>query len=191
MERRSWTPYIGLVTRAPASSLRPACWRTNIAAWAAKGKPIFSGATGRVSMERLSWTPLFFSTVRARVSRGGRGGKTRWGNGNQFFDVLAQSGLFVFDGQQIIGPVLQHRVARGLILGMQRVQGHTMARQFQFREEFPRHWYFVGLGVHQGAAQIKLAGHGDGTEHRIPGAVVGLLAIHHDQILAGWTTAHL
>lgn len=111
---------------------------------------------------------------------GVRGGKPRCGNGEQFFDVPAQRGLVVFHGQQIIGPVFQHQIACGLVLGMERVQRHAPPRQFQLPEEFPRHGYFVGLGVHQGAAQIKLTGHGDGAEHRLPGAVVGLLAIDHD-----------
>ena len=81
-----------------------------------------SAATGRLSKVRLSGTPFFFSTVRARVGVTGRGGKThRWGR-NFLFNVLAQGGLVVFDGEQIVGSVFQDQVAGGLVLSMEGVQ---------------------------------------------------------------------
>jgi hypothetical protein len=84
------------VMRPTVSFLRPACWRANWAACAAKGKPMSSAATARLSRARLSRAPLFVSTVRARVGLGVRGGETRGRNGNELGSVLAQGGLVVF-----------------------------------------------------------------------------------------------
>jgi hypothetical protein len=92
--------------------------------------------------------------VRARVAVGFRGGKTRWGNGDQVGDVVAEGGLVLFDRQQIIGPVFEHQLAARLILGVERVQDHPAAGQFQLPEELTGHRDLVSLGIHQGAAQV-------------------------------------
>src|SRR5208283_5539386 len=150
--------------RPTVSFLRPTCWRVSRATWAAKGNPMSSAATGRLSSVRLSGTPLFFSRVRARVGVGSRGGKTRWWNGNPFGDVFAEGGLVVLHGQQIMRSLLHNQLPGGLVLSVERVQGHRASRQIQLPEEFARHGDLIGFGVHQRAAQVKLAGHSDGTQ---------------------------
>ena len=135
-----------------------------------KGKPISSAAVGRLSSVRLSATPLLLSRVRARLGVDFRGGKTRRWNGHNFINVLAQGGLVVFDGQQIVRSVLQHQLPGGLILGVKGVQSHRAPRQIQLAKEFTGHRDLVGLGVDQRAAQVKLAGQADGTEDRLAGA---------------------
>ena len=87
--------------------------------------------------------------------------------------------------------VLHDQLSGGLILRMERVQGHRAPRQIQFAEEFTRHRDFIGLGVDQRATQIKLAGHGNGTEDGVPGAVAGLFAIDRDQFIGRGLATHL
>ena len=118
--------------------------------------------------------------MRARVAVGGRGGKTRWGNGHLVFNSLAERGLIVFDRQQGVRALLQHQLPGGFGLGVERVQAHPAPGQIQLAEEFARDRDFVGLGVHQGAAQIELAGHGDGAQDRDARAVAGFFAINGD-----------
>ena len=48
-----------------------------------------------------------------------------------------------------------------------------------------------GLGIHQGAAQIELAGHGDGAQNRLPGAVARLFAIDRDPLVGRRLAADL
>lgn len=83
-----------------------------------------SAAAGQLSSVRLSGTPLFTSRVRARVGVDFRGGKTRWGNGDDFINVLAQGGLIILYGQQIVRAMFHHQLSGGLILRVERVQGH-------------------------------------------------------------------
>ena len=47
---------------------------------------------------------------------GARGGKTRWRNGNELGNVLAESGLVVFDGQQIMRSVFPDQLPGGFVL---------------------------------------------------------------------------
>ena len=109
---------------------------------------------------------------RARTGVGSRGGKTRWRNGNQLFNVLAQCRLVVFNRQRVVGAVLENQTARRLILSVERIQDHQAALQFYFGEELARHRYFVGLGIDYGAAQIELADtQGVGDSGGSPGAV--------------------
>ena len=150
-----------------------------------KGKPDFFGI-GLAGGTGPAFPAAFvFSTVRAWVGVGSRGGKTRSGSGAEVFDVLAQRGLVACDGRQVIGPVLQDQVAPGLILGVQRGQRHAPAGQCHLPEELPGGGDFAGPGVHQRAAQIKLAGDRPGAQARIPGAVPGLFAVHDKQICPG------
>ena len=94
-------------------------------------------------------------------------------------------GLIVFDGQQKIGAVFEDRVAGGLVLGVEGVQADFAPVQVEFLEQLPGDGDFVGLGVHDGAAQIMLAGHADGGEHRMAAALPRLLAVQDDQVLLG------
>jgi hypothetical protein len=119
-----------------------------------------------------------------------RGGKARLGGRDAFFDVLAERGLVAFERQQIISPVLQHQVARRVVLRVQRVQRHPTSDQCPLSEEFPRHRDFVGLGVHQGTAQIELAGDANRAQDRVARAGVGFLAVHDDQLLLGRAAPH-
>jgi hypothetical protein len=106
-------------------------------------------------------------------------------------NVLAQSGLVVLHGQQRVRSMLHDQLPGGLILGVERVQGHGAPRQIQFAEEFARHRDLIGLGVDQRAAQVKLAGHGDGGEEGVTGAMARLLAVDRDQFLGRGVSAHL
>jgi hypothetical protein len=54
-----------------------------------------------------------------------------------------------------------------------------------------RHRDFIGFGIDQRAAQIELAGHRDGGQHRVAGAMGGFLAFHHDQLTGRRLAAHL
>ena len=111
--------------------------------------------------------------------------------GNAFINVLAQGGLVVLYGQQIMRSVLHDQLSGGLILRVERVQGHGAPRQIQFAEEFTRHRDFIGLGVDQRTAQVKLAGHGDGREDGVARAVAGLFAIDRDQFIGRWLATNL
>lgn len=117
---------------------------------------MFSGATAQVVIVRLSGHPLLVSTVRAWVGVDWRGGKTRWHNGDEFFNVLAQHRLVIFDAHHVVGAVLNNQIARGLVLGVERVQGHAPPLKFPLCKELARHGYFVGLGIDHRAAQVKL-----------------------------------
>src|SRR3974390_2403687 len=129
--------------RPTVSFLRPVCWRVSWAAWAAKGKPMSSAATGRLSSVRLSRTPLFFSVVRARAGVGSRGGKTRGWGGHGVGDVLKQGGLVILHGQQIVGAVLHDQLPGGLVLSVERVQRHGASTQIQRAKELARHRNFI------------------------------------------------
>lgn len=74
-----------------------------------------SAAVDRLSRVRLSGTPRFFSRVRARVRVEFRGGKTRWRDGHDALNILAQGGLVVLYGQQIMRSVLHNQLSGGLI----------------------------------------------------------------------------
>jgi hypothetical protein len=87
--------------------------------------------------------------------------------------------------------VLHDQLPGRLILRVQRIQSHRAPRQIQLAEEFTRYGDLIGLGIDQRAAQVKLAGHGDGTEDGLAGAVAGLLAVDGDQLIGRRLTAHL
>ena len=120
-----------------------------------------------------------------------RGGKTRRRCGDELIQALAQSGLVVLHGQLVVRSVLQDQLPGGLILGVECVQGYGAPRQIQLAEELTRHRDFIGLGIHQRAAQVELAGHGDGREDGIAGAVAGFLAVDRDQFIGRGVPAHL
>ena len=86
----------------------------------------------------------------------GRGGKIRRRGGNEFFDVGPQRGLVVFDGQQKVGPVFEHQLARGLVLGVEGVEADFASVQVEPVEQRAGHGDFVGLLIHQRAAQEVL-----------------------------------
>lgn len=134
-----------------------------------------SAATGRLSSVRLSATPLFLPALRARLGVWGRGGTTRRGDGHFLCDVLAQGGLVVFHRQQIVRAVFEDQLPRGLILGVQRVQGHGAAGQVQFAKEFAGHGDLVGLGVHPRAAQVNWLGTLTAVRRDSPGPWRGCL----------------
>src|SRR5919108_743596 len=58
----------------------------------------------------------------------------------------------------------EHQLARGLVLSVQGVEADFASVQVELFEELAGDGDFVGLGVHQCAAQVMLAGHGDGGE---------------------------
>jgi hypothetical protein len=106
---------------------------------------------------------------------GARGGKTRWRNGNELGNVLAESGLVVFDGQQIMRSVFPDQLPGGFVLGVERVQGSPASGQVQLAEKRARHRDFIGFGVHQRATQIE----GDGAQDGVAGAVAGFFVGQH------------
>lgn len=105
--------------------------------------------------------------------------------------MLSHGGLVGFDGQQKVGAVLEHQLARGLVLGVQGVEADFAPVQIEFLEPLARDGDFIGLGVHQGAAQVVLAGHGEGRQHGMTAALAGLLAIQDDQFILGGRAADL
>jgi hypothetical protein len=126
---------------------------------------------------------LFRSTARAQVGVVGRGGKARRWGGYSFLHVFPEAGLVVFHGQQVVGAVLHDQFTGGLALGMEGVERDGAPGQVEVAEEFARHGDFVGLGVHQRAAQVVLAGHGDGGEDRVAGPVPGFFAVQDDEFV--------
>jgi hypothetical protein len=98
-------------------------------------------------MARLSARPLLISWVRAWVEVGCSGGKIRLGSGYFLFDIGPQSGLIVFDGEQVVAPRFEDDHAGRFILRVQGIQTDKPARQVQdrqkcsvprfFREVFP------------------------------------------------------
>lgn len=100
-------------------------------------------------------------------------------------------GLIVFGRQQEVTAAFQHDVARGLGLGMQGVQRDKAALQIQFRKELLSDRDFIGLGVHEGTAQVVLTGDTDSRQYALATAMFGLFAIQGDQFVFGRGTAEL
>src|SRR5450759_3971240 len=174
-----------LVMRQMFSSLRPSAWRSKRAAWAASGKQTCSGQTAWVRIERLTLGPFSYAKVRYSVGVGCQGGEIRLGGGEQFLNVLVKFQLVIFDGQQIVPSALQHDVASRLGLGVQGIQRDEAAFQVQVGKEFLRPGELVGLDVDHRAGQVVLAGHAEGGEHAVTAAMIGLLAIHSNQLVLG------
>jgi len=123
------------------------------------------------------------------VGVGFRGGKIRLGGGNEFFDIVVEGALVLFSREHIVGPRFQHQVASRVGLGVEGIQRDEPAFEIQIRKELSCHGDLVGLGVHDGAAQVILAGHAVGGEHALAAAMFGLLAIQGDQFVFGGRTA--
>lgn len=119
------------------------------------------------------------------------GGKIRLGGGEQLLDGLVNGGLVIFGRQQIVSPSFQHDRAGGIGLSVQGIQRDKPALQIQALKELARHRDFVGLGLDNPAGQIILAGHAEGREYPLAAAVLGFLAIEHDQLVLGRWTAYL
>src|SRR5882724_10947816 len=101
------------------------CWRKcrrNKATCSTQGKSTSSGLAARERNTRTSNSPLLNSLLPVRFCVGCRGGKKRRWRGNQFFDVSSHGRLVGFDRQQIIGAVLEHQLAGGLVLSVEGVQ---------------------------------------------------------------------
>ena len=80
-----------------------------------------------------------------------------------------------------MSPRLQDDGAGRFVLSVQGVQADETALQVQGRDQgLLGYWNLVGLLIHKGAAQIVLAGHGDGGENGDPTAMIGFFAIHDD-----------
>jgi len=79
--------------------------------------------------------------------------------------------------------MLEHQFARGLVLGVEGIQTDFAPVQIELLEEFAGHGNFVGFGVHDRAAQVMLAGHRYGRQHRMASAVPRLLAIQNDEFV--------
>src|SRR6266851_4480027 len=110
-----------LVTSATVSGeCRRRCRRSN-ATCSTQGKSICSAVAAHERKTRTSSWPLLNSRLPASVAVACRGGKIRRRGGDEFFDVRSQGGLVIFDGEQIIGAVLQHQLLRGLVLGVEGV----------------------------------------------------------------------
>src|SRR5271165_2517359 len=172
-----------LVTSATVSGRWWRRWRWSRAICSTQGKSTDSPVAGWQRSTRRSGWPLLNSRRPASAGVAWRGGKIRRRGGNQFFDVLLDGRLVVFDRQQKISAVFQDGVAGGLVLGMEGVQADFAAVQVQFVKQLPGDGDFVGLGVHDGAAQVVLAGHGDSGEHGMAAALARLFAVQNDQIL--------
>ena len=141
--------------------------------------------TAWVRIERLTRRLFSKSRVRNWVGVGCQGGKIRLGGGEQFLDVLTHGGLVILGRQQVIGPCFQHQVAAGLGLGVQRVQRNEPVFQIQVLEELACDRDFIGLGLHDRAAQVILAGHADGREDSLAATMLGFFAIQGDQFVLG------
>ena len=116
---------------------------------------------------------------------GFQGGKIRLWGGNQFFDVLVDRWLIVLGCQEVIATAFQHDIASRFGLSVQGVQGNQAASEVQVLEELAGDGDFVGFGIHDGAAQIILAGHADGSEHALAAAMLGLFTVQGDQLILG------
>jgi hypothetical protein len=106
-------------------------------------------------------------------------------------DVVADGGLVVFDGEQEVGAVFEDQGASGVGLGVEGVEADEAAVQVQAGEELAGDGDFVGLLVHKRAAQEVLAGDGDGGKDAGAAAVLGLLAVEHDEFVGGRGAADL
>src|SRR5438552_9529126 len=181
-----------LVIKATSSSFRPWVWRKSRAAWAAMGKPTSSAVTAAVRITRFSARPLLSSCVRASVGVAWSGGEIRSGSGYFFFDVGPKRGLIVFDGEQVVAAGLDHHFARSFVLGVQCVQANESILQIQRRDQLLlRDRNLIGLFIHNGAAQVVLAGHGHGSENGSTAAMPRLLAVHDHKFVARRWTAKL
>lgn len=128
--------------------------------------------------------------MRARVAELS-GGKSHRRGGDQAFKVVPHCGLVAFDGQEVIGPVFQHQGAGGLGLRVEGVETDDAALHVQPCKEFARGGDFVALVRDHDAAEVMLAGHGDGGEHALAPGVVGFFAVEHDEFGGRRRTARL
>ena len=136
-------------------------------------------------MERLSRRFLFSSRVRYCVGVGCQGGKIRSGSGQQFLDVFVHRGLVAFGREQVIASTLQHHLPARLSLGVQRIQRDELAAQIHFLEELAGDGDLVGLGIHDRAGQVILAGHANSAQDGLAAPVFGFFAIQGDQLVFG------
>ena len=116
---------------------------------------------------------------------GFQGGEIRLRGGKPFLDVLVDGGLIILGRQQVIAASFQHNVASRLGLSVQGIQRNEAASEVQILKEFADDGDLVGLGIHDGAAQVILAGHADGREHALAAAMLGLFAVQGDQLVFG------
>ena len=88
--------------------------------------------------------------------------------------------------------MLQHQIQAGFRLRVERVQRDIPAFQVEFLEALAHDGNLVGLLIHQGAAQIILAGHRHGREDAMAAAIMlELFAIYRYQLLFGGWATHL
>jgi hypothetical protein len=74
---------------------------------------------------------------------------------------------------------------------MESIEADEAPVELEPLEEGTRHGDFVGLRIDHGAAEIMLAGDGDGAEHVVAAGVARLLAIEHDEFFGRRRAAHL
>lgn len=85
------------------------------------------------------------------------------------------------DGQQKVSALFEQQFSRSLILGVAGVAADFASVEREFFEELTLPGNLVGLLVHDGAAQIVLAGRGHRREHGMATAVPRRFAVQHDE----------
>src|ERR671925_971003 len=120
-----------LVTSATVSGECLRRCRRRSAICSTQGKSTASAVAARERSTRRSGWPLLNSRRPASVGVVCRGKKIHRQCGNKFFDGGAQGGLVVFDGEEIIGAVFEHQLARGLVLSVQGVEADFASVQVE------------------------------------------------------------
>lgn len=106
---------------------------------AAKGKSIPQAVTGAVMMRRVLSRPPVLSVV-------------RWAEGKNapreaLFDPFAQTGLVVFDGEDVVSPFILNDMPGAFALRVERVRGDDDSIEFERLKQFGQGGDFVALVV--------------------------------------------
>ncbi len=94
-----------------------------------------------------------------------------------------EGGLVFFDGEQIVGSVLENENSGGFGLGVEGIEADHTPVDIEFVKEGAGDGDFVGLlGRHDRTAQIELSCGGNGGGDRVAASVSGFLAIDVDEL---------
>ena len=92
---------------------------------------------------------------------------------NHALDIGQHGGMIAFDRQEVVGVVVEHQFAGGLILGVQGIEPDGLPVEIEPRAQFAGGDDLVGLVGAAHATEVKLTGHGDGGDDVVAAAVLG------------------
>jgi len=95
---------------------------------------------------------------------------------------VVEGGLVFFDGEKVVGSVLQNEDASGFVLGVEGIKADHAPVEIELLEESTSDGDFIGLlRGHNRAAQIELGCRGNGSDDRVTASVPRFLAVDVDE----------